>query len=386
MKLNSIRNIKNLKGQRVLLRLDLNVPLEKAKVSKNGTWRLHRVVPTIKYLTNKGAKVIIVAHLGRPKGQRIASLSLLPVAEALEKILKKDIEFWADDFRDYKDDSLALANGHVAMIENIRFEPREKLNCKRLAKALSGLGDVYVNDAFANVHRQDSSMDAITNYLPSYAGLLLLDEVANLSKVLEAKKGLVVMLGGAKIATKVKLIDRLSKNSEAFLLGGALANTMLKAKGYDMGKSVVADDELSLAKKLLKPNIFLPSDLIVASGPKTTKAQKVSVENVAKSKMALDVGPETVKKYKEILAKAKIIVWNGPLGYFENKLFLKASSDIIRAMTKMSAKTIIGGGETVELLDQLKLHDKIDFVSTGGGSMLAFLEGKKMPVLDKLKK
>lgn len=388
MKLNTIKNIKNLRGKRVLIRLDLNVPLDKnGRVSKNGTWRLHRVVPTLKYLSRKGAKVIIMAHLGRPKGQFVEELSLLPVSVALGNMLKKDIEFWAEDFRDYVDDSHLIANGQIAMIENIRFEPREKKNCKRLAKSLSRLADIYVNDAFANIHRQDASMDAITNYLPSYAGLLVEEEIDYLSKVLEAKKGLVVMLGGAKIATKVKLIDRLSKNAEALLLGGALANTMLKAQGYNLGKSVVDDDELSLAKRLLKKNnIYLPLDLMTAKSLKASKSKKVDLDGMAKTDMALDLGPKTIKEYKEILSKAKLIVWNGPFGYFENKLFIKASANLMKYISGLKAKTIVGGGESVKLLDQLKLQDKMSFVSTGGGAMLAFLEGKKLPVLDKLKK
>ncbi|MBT4849538.1 phosphoglycerate kinase [Candidatus Parcubacteria bacterium] len=386
MKLKTIKDIKNLKGKRVLLRLDLNVPLEKGKVDKDGTWRLQRSVPTIKYLLAKKAKVIILAHLGRPGGKKISDLSMLPVSQALSKLAKEKIEFWADDFENYESDSLEMENASVAMLENIRFQPREKKNCKRLAKRLAKLGDIYVNDAFGNVHRQDSSMHAITEYLPSYAGLLLEDEIKHLSEVVKAKKGLIMMFGGVKVATKIQLIKKLSTNADHILVGGPLANTFLKSYGYNVGKSLYDKDYLDFAKKILSNKIHLPVDLVVSTSMKSKKSRIIEVDEIEDDEMTLDIGPRTVEDYKRFLAKAKLIVWNGPLGYFENPLYIKASRDLLKFLAKAKAKVIIGGGETVELTRELKLQNKIDFVSTGGGAMMTFLQGTKMPVLERLRK
>ncbi|MBT4516783.1 MAG: phosphoglycerate kinase [Candidatus Komeilibacteria bacterium] len=385
MKLKTIDQIKNISGKRVLLRLDLNVPLNKqTKVDRHGDWRLDRAVPSIKYLLKQKAKVIIVAHLGRPKGQADPKLSLLPVSQALSKKLKQDIEFWADDFRDYEEDSHDMNKGSVAMLENIRFEPREKLNCKRLAKAMAKLGDIYVNDAFGNLHRADSSMEAITNYLPAYAGFLIRDEIEHLSEVLSIKKGLVIIFGGAKAATKIKLIKKFSKKAGNVLTGGAVANTILKASGYGIGKSLFDKDSIKLSKELLGTIVEMPLDAAVASSFKAKQRKIVTVAEVAKNEMILDIGPETLNQYTDILAKAKLVIWNGPFGYFENPIYIKGSKQIMQTLIKSKAKVILGGGETVELAQKLKLDKQFHFISTGGGAMLTFLGGAKLPALDKL--
>lgn len=386
MKLKTIKDIKNLAGKRVLLRLDVNVPLKNSQVVKDGAWRLERSLPTIKYLLSKRAKVIIFGHLGRPEGKRVKEFSLLPVVNYLSKILKKDVEFWSDDFRVYTKDSHDLKNGHLAVLENIRFEPKEKDNDKKLAKDLAKLADIYVNDAFGNIHRQDTSMHAITYCLPSYAGLLLEDEVRHLSQIVDAKKGLVIIFGGAKIETKLKLIKKSSQRADSVLVGGALANTILLAAGHSVGKSLVEKDTLILAKKLVDGVVNLPIDVKVASNLKSKTAKNVLVNQVPKNYMILDIGLKTVKNYINILKSAKLVVWNGPFGYFENKIFVAGSREIMKALSKMKAKVIIGGGETVELARQLKLDKKFDFISTGGGAMLTYLEGTKLPVLERLKK
>ena len=387
MKLKNIKDIKNLKGKRVLLRLDLNVPLnKKGKVDKHQDWRLEKALPTIKYLVTKKAKIIIVAHLGRPEGKVVPKLSMLPVANRLSRLIKKPIEFWADDFRDYYEDSEALENSSIAMLENIRFQPREKMNCKRLAKALSKLGDIYINDAFGNIHRNHSSMEAVTNYLPSYSGLLIQEEIEQLSQVLQTKKGLVCIIGGAKIATKVKLIEKLSKQADNVLVGGALANNFIKAEGYSIGKSLVDKKYIATAKKLLKKNVTVPIDVLVASSPQAKKYKKVSVAAIPPKMMALDIGPVTVRDYLQILHKAKLVVWNGPLGYFENRNFVQSSRQIMKALAKSKAQVIIGGGETVQLVEQLRLTKKCTLVSTGGGAMLSVLQGSKLPSLERVKK
>lgn len=386
MQLKTIDQIKKIAGRRVILRLDLNVPIKDSQVDKHGDWRLKRALPTIEYLLKKKAKVIIVAHLGRPEGKRNEKYTLLPVKNALSKLLGRDIEFWADDFRQYQEDSESMSAGSLAMLENIRFEPREKLNCKRLAKALAKLGDIYVNDAFGNLHRQDSSMDAISNYLPAYAGFLIRDEVAHLSEVVKAKQGLVIIFGGAKAHTKMKLIKDFEKRADRVLVGGALANTMLKASGYSIGKSLFDKESLEISKELLANKVEMPLDVAVAANFKIKKRKEVSVARVAKNEMILDIGQQSIKAYQEILAQAKLVIWNGPFGYFENPLFVKGSRDIMKFLASTKAKVILGGGETVELAQKLKLDKHFYFISTGGGAMLTFLGGAKMPALDKLKK
>jgi len=386
MKLKSIKDIKNLTGKRVLLRLDLNTSLTKGQVDKDSTWRLEVSLASIKYLLSKKAKVIIIAHLGRPGGQVVPEMSLLPVAKKLSQMLKKPIEFWADDFADYEQDSHDLANGSVAMLENIRFQSREKMNCHRLARRLAKLGDIYVNDAFSNSHRKHSSMHAITKYLPSYAGPLLQREVKELSDVMKVKQGLVFIFGGAKMETKVKLIKAASRISEQVLLGGALANDILLARGYSVGKSLVDKSLLKIAKQLDSPKIYLPADVLVAKTTGSQTYRTVSVDKIPATMMALDIGPVTVAEYTAILSQAKWVVWNGPLGYFENKNFIQGSKKILQFLAKGSAKVIIGGGETVELLTKLKLREKFYFISTGGGAMLTFMQGEKMPGLEVLRK
>ena len=385
MNLKSLQDIKNLKGQRVLLRLDLNIYLKNKKVVKESIWRLTKVLPTLKYLSKKKAKVIIIAHLGRPQG-RDYNLSLLPIAKYLGKLMKKEIEFWSDDFQEYYEDSLALTEGQIVMLENIRFYERETINCQRLAKALSKLGDLYINDAFAVIHRQHSSLLAITKYLPSYAGFLIKEEVKILEKVMKKKKGLIAILGGAKVKTKIKLLKRFIKISDKILLGGVLANTFLKAQGYNMGLSIIEKDSLNLAQKLINKKIVLPLDFSVASSLKSKKYKVVMRDYIPSQGSALDIGPQTVKEYSIILKSASLIIWNGPLGYFENINFRKGSKNLAQEIIKLKKKIIIGGGETVYLLTKHKLRDKFYFVSTGGGAMLAFLEGSSLPALEKLKK
>jgi len=388
MKLRTIDQIKNINGKRILLRLDLNVPLDdKCRVAKNGDWRLARAIPTIQYLVKKKAKVIIVAHLGRPKGKVDPKLSLLPVAQTLSKKLGQEIEFWSGNFRDWEEDSYSMPKGSVSMLENIRFEPREKLACKRLSRAMAKLADIYVNDAFGNLHRyEDASMEMVGHYLPAYAGFLIREEVEHLSEVLNIKKGLVIIFGGAKASTKMKLIKSFSKRTDSVLVGGALANTMLKASGYMIGKSLFDKDSMKIAKELLGTVVQMPLDVAVSSNFKVKQRKIISVGDVGNKEMILDIGPVTIAHYTEILKKAKLIIWNGPFGYFENKIYIKGSKDIMQMLAKSKAKVILGGGETVELAQKLKLDKQFHFISTGGGAMLTYLGGAKMPALERLKK
>lgn len=378
-------NKAKVKNKRVLLRLDLNVPIKNGRVSRDGQERLVRSLPTIRYLLEQKAKIIIVAHLGRPEGKPKQVYSLQPVALALQDLLKKEIIFLSDNFKKYQTVSRDLAPGQIVVLENIRFYPQEQKGDKKFAKDLSRLADVYVNDAFGNIHRSDASMLAITYYLPSYAGLLLQDEVKNLSSILASRQGLAVILGGAKISSKINLLKKFNKIADNIFIGGAMANTFLKSQGHEVGLSVIDKDYILTAKKLVSKKMFLPQDLVVASSLSANISQNVPVDKVPKKSYILDLGPKTIKEYLRELKKAKLIVWNGPLGYFENKLFVKGSKNLLTGVLKSKAKTIIGGGETVELLKSLHLEKKASFVSTGGGAMLEFLEGKKLAALERLK-
>lgn len=373
-------------GKRVLLRLDLNVPLEKSgTVNPAGVWRLQRVLPTLKYLLRQKCAVIIVAHLGRPMGKPATDLSLLPIAKYLEKSLKKKIEFWADDFRGYVHDSQSLEPGQLVMLENIRFYPGEHDGDKAFAKQLSQLADVYVDDAFGNMHRPDASMLAITYYLPSYAGLLVVDEVKNLSKATAGNKKVAAIFGGAKAHTKLQLMQKFCRFAQSVMVGGVLGNTLLKAAGHNIAKSKFDKPSLDLAKQLLKHNITMPTDVVVVKSLNSKKPKISPAWAIPKGHMILDIGPATVEAYKKLCRQADVIVWNGPLGYFENSIFKKGTLSILKSLAKSKAVTIIGGGETIALIDANGLHDKFTFLSTGGGAMLSFLQGKPMPSLNRLK-
>ncbi|MFA5127258.1 MAG: phosphoglycerate kinase [Patescibacteria group bacterium] len=384
MQLKKIQDIDEFDSQRVLLRLDLNVPIKNGQVAKGGEERLLRSLPTIKYLRAQGAKIIIVAHLGRPEGRTVRKYSLRPVANKLSKMLRAPVEFWPGNISKYYSASRRLSAGQVVMLENIRFQPKEQKNCKKLAKRLSQLADIYVNDAFGNIHRLDSSMHAITYFLPSYAGFLLQDEVKYLSEVLATRDGLMVILGGAKVSTKIDLIKKFVQIADRILMGGAIANTLLAARGLHVGHSVYDTDMVDSAKYLLFKKVILPQDLVVCNTLNSKQCRTVPVDKVADKDVIVDLGPQTIKYYLGILKKAKLIVWNGPLGYFENSKGARASEILLKSIHKLPGKTIVGGGETVELVNRLKIKNKFTFVSTGGGAMLAFLQGDKLPVLERL--
>ncbi|MBU1131592.1 phosphoglycerate kinase [Patescibacteria group bacterium] len=380
MKIRSIKSTKDLKGKKVLLRVDFNVPLKKGKIIDD--FRIKSGLPTIKYLLNKGAAVIILNHLGRPKGKVTAELSNKPVSQRLSKLLKKKV-IQLDEVVGAKSSKTvkSLKLGQIVMLENVRFHHREEKNCKRLARTLASYADLFVNDAFAVCHRKASSVSAITEYLPSYAGLLLESEIENLSKVLESKvKPKVAIIGGAKLETKVKVITNLLKKMDYVLVGGAIANNFFKAKGYEVGKSLVDDEYVPVAKKLLKNKLIIPEDVAVAKKISAKSKSIVKPANqVNQSEIILDIGPKSVKKFTTIIKKSKMVVWNGPLGYFEIAKFKKASSQIAKAIAGSKTESIIGGGETVQLIEGLGLKNKFSFVSTGGGAMLEFLEGKMLP-------
>src|SRR3989344_2055146 len=389
MKIKSIRELKNLKGRRVLLRVDFNVPISKnGKIDKSEDYRIVQTLPTIKYLIKRRAKIIILAHLGRPEGKVVEKLRLDPVAVRLARLLKQGV---------YKSDGILgrgvekkiaiLKPGEVLMLENIRFDKREEASDKNFAQKLAKLGDVYVNDAFGVCHRDQASVSTIQNYLSSYAGLLLENELKNLSAAIDKPlKPLTVIIGGAKISTKIKLIQKFLKIADHVLLGGALANTVLHVMGVAVGKSLVEPKMYPVLRKikLTDNQLRVPLDGVMAKSYQAKVGRLDALADVQADELILDVGPDTIKLYEKIIKSSKMIIWNGPMGLIETPFFAKGTKSLVRLLAKSKAKTIVGGGESVAIIRQLGLDKKFSFISTGGGAMLAFLEGKKLPGLKKI--
>lgn len=391
MKIKTIRGIKNLKGKKVLLRADFDVPIEQGKIKD--TFRIDKQVPTIKYLIERGARVIIVSYLGRPDpNRREKKYSLRPIADKLSNILNIPIEFSSESIG-LKTGSLAakLKEGEVLVLENIRYQSGEWENNTNFAKELASLGDIYVNNAFAVSHRAHASVAAIKKFIPSYAGLLLEEEVINLNKVTRSQKSLVVVLGGAKLDTKVKLIKKYIPRAKHILVGGALANNFLAAEGVEIGKSLADKENIQIAKNLLKysrfldkNNIVLPLDVIVSKKEKNWQAQVKNLKKVERNDYIFDIGPSTIRFFAKLIREGKTIIWNGPMGMFENQSFKHGTLSVGRVVASRSrgqAFGVVGGGETVEALQLTKMLEYVDWVSTGGGAMLSYLGGKKMPGL-----
>lgn len=394
MTIRTIKNIKNLRCKRVLLRLDLNVPVEKKKVKDD--WKIIKILPTLQYLISKDAKIVIVSHFGRPEGKSNRKLTLLPIAKYLEKILGKKVIFLKDKIGSKKlaNKINALNCGGVSMLENIRFYSGEEKNDKNFAKKFDEIADVYVNDAFAVSHREHASVSAVTKILSSYAGFLLDEEIKVLDEVLKnPKKPLVILLGGAKASTKIPIIENFLEKADHILLGGALATTFLAAKGYNIGASLIDKESIPKIKKLLKSKkIILPQDVIVG---KIKNGEPIVLEigkrkDLVDKKMSiLDIGSKTTNEYADIIKEAQTIIWNGPMGYFEKENFSHGTISLARLIASRSSGKVfgvVGGGETIEALKKTKMEQYVDWVSTGGGAMLNFLAGNKLPGIEALKK
>jgi len=389
MKIKSIREVKYLKGKKVLLRADFNVPLNAdGSVGRNEDYRIVKTLPTLKYLIAKGAKVIIMAHLGRPDGKVVEKYRLDPVAKRLSQLLKKKVAKSNQIIGNETEAKIkAMKNGDILMLENVRFDKREEKADKKFARTLAGLGDIYVNDGFAVSHRDQASVSAIQDYLPSYAGFLLEDEIKYLSEALKKpKQPLIVIIGGAKMETKIKVIKNFIKVAKKVLLGGALANTVLHVMGISVGKSALEAKMFPEVKKLrlIDNKLVVPIDGVMAAKNNAKKGRIDALADIGPDELILDVGPETIKLYEKIISSAKMVLWNGPMGLIENPVFAKGTIALIRILAKSKAETIVGGGETVEMIRKLKLENKFTFISTGGGAMLEFLEGKKLPGLKKI--
>lgn len=386
MKIKSLKQIKSLKGKRVFLRVDFNVPLKERKIKDD--YKIKAGLKTIEFLLKKQATLIIATHLGSPNGKIDQQLSTKPLALHLKKLIKAPVVFVPEYFSPKMEKLIANAKPkEILFLENLRFNPGELTDDIKFAQALSKLADIYVNDAFAVSHRAQASVSKIKKYLPAYAGLLLEDEVVALNKVLKPKKPLVTVMGGAKISTKAPIIKNLYPKSNFLLLGGGLANNFLKFYKYEIGRSLFDKDSLVIIKKMFPTlksakKIVLPLDVIVQTKTKKVLAKKITA--VTKTDIIFDIGPETIALYATYFKKAQTIVWNGPMGKFEEVAYKNGTLAIARLVASRAsgpAFGLVGGGETIEALKMSGMMEYVDFISTAGGAMLSYLGKEKMPGL-----
>lgn len=389
MSIKTLKKIPSLKNKLVFLRVDFNVAMENGKIEED--YRIIAGLDTIKYLLKKGARLIIATHLGEPKGSPEPEYSVKPVAARLQKLLHQPVKFIPETVGPKVSKVVAAMKvGDIIMLENLRFNAGELSNDNKFAKELAALADIYINDAFAVCHRDQASVSAIKKYLPAYAGLLLEKEIEAAHRILKPSKPLVLIMGGAKISTKAPLISKLYYSSSYILLGGALANNFFKFKKLEIGKSLFDADSLVYVKKFFKgkkisPKIILPIDVVV----KTKKGLAVvrKPEEVKSGESIFDIGPETISLYSTYIKTAKTIVWNGPLGKFEEDSFKQGTLSVARLVASRAsgrAYGLVGGGETVEALKLTKMGEYVDWISTAGGAMLTYLGGGKMPGLSKI--
>ena len=384
----SIKNQHDLNQKKVLLRLDLNVPLENGKIID--TTRIDKILPTINLLLKNKAKIIILSHVGRPKGRIVNELSLVPVCEDLKSKINTNIKLITKNLKELNSSDLfGGSEEKVIMLENLRFYPEEEKNDNDFAKHLASFADIYVNDAFSCSHRAHASIAEITKFLPSYPGLQLSLEVAALNKItLEIKRPITCIIGGSKISTKINIIKNLISKFDNIVIVGGMANNILKYKGYSIGKSMkeencdhVVEEMFNLSKKK-GCKIIYPEDIVVAKNLRGLPEIK-GLNDVTKDELILDIGPKTIKTINNVIDASNTVLWNGPAGYFENPDFAKGSFGIANKITeKNKDKTIYsvaGGGDTVTILNNMGLASDFNFVSTAGGAFLEFLEGKILP-------
>ncbi|MET3697505.1 phosphoglycerate kinase [Bacillus oleivorans] len=377
----------DVKGKRVFCRVDFNVPLKDGKITDET--RIQAALPTIQYLTEQGAKVILASHLGRPKGEVVEELRLTPVANRLSELLGNEVKK-AGDVVGHSAKALveSLTVGDVLLLENVRFEKGEEKNDPALAKAFAELADLYVNDAFGAAHRAHASTEGIAHHLPAVAGFLMEKEIEILGKALEnPDRPFTAIIGGAKVKDKIGVIDHLLDKVDNLIIGGGLAYTFIKAKGYEIGKSLLEEDKIDLAKSFMEKaekngvNFVLPVDVIVADDfSNNANTKEVPVEEIPADWEALDIGPKTRELYKKVVNDSKLVIWNGPMGVFELDLFANGTKDVAEALAQAKdTTTIIGGGDSAAAVEKFNLAESMSHISTGGGASLEFMEGKELP-------
>lgn len=382
----SVRDI-DLKGKRVLMRVDFNVPLDK-ELNVTDDSRIRAALETIKYIIAKGGRLILMSHLGRPKGERKSEFSLKPVAQVLSKLLGKPVKMLNECIgQEVKKQVALLPEGGVILLENLRFHKEEEKNDPEFAKELASLGDVFVNDAFGTAHRAHASTEGVTHYLESVSGFLVQKEIEYFEKVLtQPQRPFIFVLGGAKVSDKIPVIENMIDKADCFLIGGAMAYTFLKVKGVNIGSSRLEEESLEIVAKIFKKaeergvSIFLPLDHVVTDNIEVaSKVKTTNSESIEEGWMGVDIGPKTIKLFCDKIREAQTIVWNGPLGIFENEKFAKGSKSLALAIANSKATSVIGGGDTAAAVAKFSLSDKMSHISTGGGASLEYLEGKTLP-------
>lgn len=376
-------------GKKVLVRCDFNVPMDKDK-NITDDMRILSSLPTIEYLVGKGAKVILMSHLGRPKGQANPEFTLEPVQKRLSELLNKEVVFAKDEkvvSNKVEEIVKDMKNGDIVLLENTRFRKEEEKNEIGFAKELASLGDLYVNDAFGTSHRAHTSNVGLSSQLPSAVGYLVQKEIDVIGKALEnPERPFVAILGGAKVSDKIGVIENLLDKVDTILIGGGMAYTFLKAQGYEVGTSILEEDKVDLAKELLKKaeeknvKLLLPKDIVIAKEFKNdTEFRTVKIDEIPKDMMGLDMGEETIKSFSEEIKNGKTIVWNGPMGVFEMENFKLGTDGVAKAMAESEGITIIGGGDSASAVVKAGYGEQMTHISTGGGASLEFLEGKILP-------
>ncbi|MCD4783473.1 MAG: phosphoglycerate kinase [Candidatus Eremiobacteraeota bacterium] len=381
----TVRDI-DVNGKRVLMRVDFNVPVKNGVVTDDT--RIQAALPTIKYILNHNAKLILMSHRGRPKGKVIPEMNMDPVAKRLEEVLGKPVTKLNECVgEEVKKKVMAMKPGDVILLENTRFYPGEKKNDPEFAKKLASLGEVYVNDAFGTAHRAHASTVGVTEYIPvCVSGFLIEKELKELGKMLtNPEKPFYAILGGAKVKDKIGVIDNLANICDGILIGGGMAFTFLKAEGYEIGKSLL-DPNLDRVKKIMKTLsekgviLALPVDVVVTDDPKGEGTSKtVDADKIPADMMGVDIGPKTIEKFSSLISMAKTIFWNGPMGIFEVNEFATGTKAVAQAVAKMNGVSVIGGGDSVAAVKEAGLSDKMTHISTGGGASLEFIEGKELP-------
>lgn len=375
----------DVRGKRVLCRVDFNVPLDGTTVTDDT--RIRAALPTINWLREHGAKVILCSHAGRPKGEVVESMRLKPAGERLQELLDAPVLILPEIVGDSVQSAIAdMKAGDVALLENLRFDPREEKNDPSLAKELADLADIYVNDAFGAAHRAHASTAGVASELPAYLGLLMQKEVDSLGKLLDnPEHPFAAIIGGAKVSDKIEVLQNLVSKVDHLLIGGGMANTFLLAQGIDVGKSLVEADKVDLARRIMDDAnasgvvLHLPIDVVIADRIDASEATSVAIADIPSDQSIFDIGPETAQSYASIIRTMKTILWNGPLGVTENPVFESGTRAVAEAVANADGYTVIGGGDSVAAIEKLGYADKIDHISTGGGASLEFLEGKDLP-------
>ncbi len=394
MKIISDQNL-NLKGKKVLLRVDLNVPMKNGAITE--TSRIEKIIPTIKFLLEKQAKIIILSHIGRPKGNVVKGMSLEPISKKLSSLINKEVIFNNKTVDQVKiSDVENIKNCSIMMLENIRFNKGEETNDERFAKDISKLGDIFVNDAFSVSHRSHASVERVTKFIPSFYGLQISEEIKALKRITsEIKKPITLIIGGSKISTKIRIINNLIKKFNNIIIVGGMANTLLKHTGSNIGKSICEHDCADLIKEILKNSekyncsITYPKDVVVSKSLEGSGKNK-DINDVEKDDIILDIGMKTIDNIKKIIDDTNTVLWNGPAGYFENPNFQNGTSKILEIISNKTKNdkifSVAGGGETVAAIKKFNKLNSFTFVSTAGGAFLEYLEGKTLPGIKALNK